>query len=103
MRDLVDGYPEDLRGEIDRLRAAMKTDGETMLNWHMQMSKKNDEIERLRAERDELLAALTKSVELQSHYAGLLNDYDGGHRMQFSNADAWMKRLTALAKAENKK
>lgn len=39
---------------------------------------------------------LDKSVELQSHYANLLNQYDGGKRMMFKNGDAWMIRLRSL-------
>ncbi len=43
--------------------------------------------------RAQLLAALDASVKLQSHYANLLNTYDGGHRMSFANGDAWITRL----------
>jgi hypothetical protein len=49
---------------------------------------------------DHLRTALEKSVKLQSHYAGLLNMYDGGERLQFASADAWCARLVELAKAE---
>jgi hypothetical protein len=49
----------------------------------------------------ELRAALEESVKLQSHYAVLLNGYDGGERMQFANADAWLARLRDL-KAQKK-
>jgi len=42
---------------------------------------------------DALRAALEESVKLQSHYASLLNQYDGGRRMTFANADAWCMRL----------
>jgi hypothetical protein len=41
----------------------------------------------------ELVKALEASVKLQSHYAGLLNQYDGGNRMQFDSPFAWLKRL----------
>lgn len=44
-------------------------------------------------ESDALKLALEESVKLQSHYASLLNDYDGGKRRQFANADAWVERL----------
>lgn len=37
--------------------------------------------------------ALTESVTLQSHYAGLLNMHDGGQRMQFVSFVDWIKRL----------
>lgn len=41
----------------------------------------------------ELLAALAESVKLQSHYARLLNRRDGGQRMEFKDANAWIERL----------
>jgi hypothetical protein len=77
MSDLVDGYPEDLRGEIDRLRAALdacadygdRQQGEIERlklvcrdQAGVELSEENDrlivEIERLTTERDELLALL---------------------------------------------
>jgi hypothetical protein len=48
-----------------------------------------DEIEKLRI-------ALDKSVQLQSHYASILNAYDGGARLQFRNGDEWIARLGGL-------
>lgn len=47
----------------------------------------------------QLRSALERSVNLQSHYASLLNVYDGGKRMQFADADAWLARLASLAAA----
>jgi hypothetical protein len=46
-------------------------------------------------ERIELLKALRESVALQSHYAELLNAYDGGERRTFT-ADTWLERLREL-------
>ena len=40
--------------------------------------------------------ALEESVKLQSHYAGLLNQYDNGERKQFSTAKEWIDRLNSL-------
>ena len=64
------------------------------------------EIERLQkaiaAERErcaKIVEALEMSVKLQSHYASLLNNYDGGKRMTFKDADAWMCRLAAIRKS----
>lgn len=37
--------------------------------------------------------ALERSLCFQSHYAGLLNQYDGGKRMKFETVDAWIERL----------
>jgi len=53
---------------------------------------------RLFAAGSGLVEALEESVKLQSHYAGILNDYDGGKRLQFADAQAWLDRLTALSK-----
>jgi hypothetical protein len=44
----------------------------------------------------QLREALEESVKLQSHYANLLNCTDGGGRMTFENADAWVSRLEEL-------
>jgi hypothetical protein len=43
--------------------------------------------------------ALEESVKLQSHYAHLLNIWDGGQRMQFANSDAWIRRLEDIESA----
>ena len=40
--------------------------------------------------------ALEESIKLQSHYAGLLNTWDGGERLIFASAVEWLKRLAAL-------
>ena len=55
----------------------------------------------LRAEAAENIArvfpsiakALEESVKLQTHYAELLNMHDGGERIGFETADAWIDRL----------
>lgn len=39
--------------------------------------------------------ALEESVKLQSHYAKLLNEYDGGTRMEFT-AESWLERMKNL-------
>ena len=50
------------------------------------------------AENLRLRAALEKSVKLQNHYAELLNMHDGGKRMRFSSAAAWLERLKEIEK-----
>ena len=45
------------------------------------------------AARREERKALEESVKLQSHYAELLNQYDGGQRISFKDADDWKYRL----------
>lgn len=40
--------------------------------------------------------ALDESVKLQSHYARLLNQYDGGERMTFESGRTWIERLVEL-------
>lgn len=47
---------------------------------------------------DELWYALEESVKLQSHYANLINMYDGGQRIQFKDAKEWLLRLRKVEK-----
>lgn len=47
----------------------------------------------LRDQIDALTRALEESVRLQAHYARLLNSYDGGARVAFESAAAWLARL----------
>lgn len=47
---------------------------------------------------NELRDALDKSVRLQSHYAELLNSYDGGNRIIFTDTESWLERLRKLNK-----
>ena len=56
-------------------------------------------VDALRARVAQLEAALKQSVELQSHYAELLNMHDGGQRLTFANVEAWLDRLAALKDA----
>ena len=46
---------------------------------------------------DLLSLALDESVKLQSHYARLLNLYDGGQRLQFVDSTEWLARLETIA------
>jgi len=48
----------------------------------------------------QVVEALEQSVKLQSHYAELLNMHDGGERLTFASADAWMERLASLNKQD---
>jgi len=49
----------------------------------------------------QLVEALSESVKLQSHYAGLLNMHDEGGRMMFANSDEWLKRLKHLKESDS--
>lgn len=40
--------------------------------------------------------ALKISIRLQSHYAKLLNMYDGGERMEFRDISQWLDRIECL-------
>ena len=54
---------------------------------------------KLRAQLAVVKVALEESLKLQSHYARLLNQYDGGARIGFKNAKAWMRRLKQIQEA----
>lgn len=45
---------------------------------------------------EELLACLRSSLGHQCHYAGILNQYDGGKRLQFATVRDWIDRLRTL-------
>ena len=47
---------------------------------------------------EELTIALEESLKLQSHYAHLLNIYDGGERRSFASIEAWIARLKQSGK-----
>ena len=66
----------------------------------MQILRYYDRLHTAEKERDTLRTALRESVLLQSHYAALLNQYDGGNRKGFANADEWIERLATLAKPQ---
>lgn len=42
---------------------------------------------------EELMIALRESVKFQTHYARLLNGYDGGKRLEFVSPEHWIERL----------
>lgn len=54
-------------------------------------------VQRKQYSNGEVLRALTESVKLQSHYAEILNNYDGGNRMIFRTPQEFMMRLRQLA------
>ena len=58
----------------------------------------DNEVRKLQNSKSKLMMVLRESVLLQSHYAQLLNDYDGGQRMSFDTAEAWIKRLDDVSK-----
>lgn len=61
-------------------------------SWHDMRGRLSTAEARLAA----LQSALDESVKLQSHYAVLLNTHDGGQRIIFQSAQAWLDRLAAL-------
>lgn len=52
---------------------------------------------------EKLKIALEKSICLQSHYATLLNQYDGGERLVFKTVDEWIKRLEEIGELPSNK
>lgn len=45
---------------------------------------------------EDLVRALDASVRLQSHYANLLNQWDGGERRCFQDGAEWIARLRSM-------
>lgn len=52
-----------------------------------------EEVEADQERNRHLKIALEESLKLQSHYAKLLNAYDGGLRRGFKTIDEWIDRL----------
>lgn len=48
--------------------------------------------------KDQVYKALQESLELQKHYAILLNAFDGGIRKIFTTPEEWITRLKELNK-----
>jgi hypothetical protein len=64
------------------------------------LAEARDEIKRLNAQVEQQRKGLEASVKLQSHYAYLLNMHDGGKRLLFHDASAWMDRLAKLTSTD---
>ena len=47
-------------------------------------------------DKTEIFDALYESVKLQSHYAAILNNYDGGSRIIFNTTYEWIERLRKI-------
>jgi hypothetical protein len=52
----------------------------------------------LRRDIDRLRTGLSESLQLQRHYATLLNTWDGGQRITFDSVDKWLERLDTIRK-----
>ena len=52
-----------------------------------------EEVEEHITRNMQTIIALQESLKLQSHYAELLNMYDGGKRIGFKTIDEWIDRL----------
>jgi hypothetical protein len=52
----------------------------------------------LRRDIDRLRTGLSESLQLQRHYATLLNTWDGGQRITFDSVEKWLERLDAIRK-----
>jgi DNA repair exonuclease SbcCD ATPase subunit len=89
----VRGYLAAAKARIAELEA--KVEQVRLLSDRLAMDERALAAANARAER--YWKALAESVQLQSHYAVLLNGYDRGQRLQFSDAHAWLDRLAALS------
>jgi hypothetical protein len=85
---------------LDRTAGSLTFTQEPLMSNECDDREADDQPEKEQPIISRLRHALGESVKLQSHYAGLLNYYDGGKRMQFADVDAWMARLNELAAGE---
>ena len=87
---------EQARTQRDVLRVRVKELEEVIQTQNGVVVSGTLKLNEARARVAKLEAALEQSVELQSHYAELLNMHDGGQRLTFANIEAWLDRLAAL-------
>ena len=87
---------EQARTQRDVLRVRVKELEEVIQTQNGVVVSGTLKLNEARARVAKLEAALKQSVELQSHYAELLNMHDGGQRLTFANVEAWLDRLAAL-------
>ncbi len=79
------------------VQARATVEGNMRRHWQLILRKLDQAIADLaRGDDQGLVDALEQSVKLQSHYAELLNIHDGGQRLTFASAEAWLDRLAAL-------
>jgi hypothetical protein len=83
---------------LDLIVAAFTTDAESIAGFDLRLVSRAIELSDAHHARPEpsiaeLQTALDESVQLQSHYAHLLNLHDGGSRVGFANGAAWIRRL----------
>lgn len=65
------------------------------------IAEKEGQIVGLMSEVETLQAALMESLILQSHYAAILNAYDGGERLTFATPKEWIERLRSVGKLKS--
>lgn len=71
-----------------------------VLAYHRDNLMKPSELVREVQEQNRVLTvALATSLRLQSHYAKLLNQHDGGLRLEFKTIDEWLDRLESYLQA----
>ena len=91
---------QDLLSHIDaltvELAAARRVEDEAKHNHMTHVEQWREKAVAAEAALRDAREALEKSVSLQSHYAILLNHFDGGKRMIFGTAQKWLDRLKTL-------
>lgn len=84
--------------DADEFTAQAQADAKTIANLKAELRDVFKDNRFLRETIASITLALEESVKLQSHYAELLNMYDGGKRIGFVSAAVWIERLKECGK-----
>jgi len=97
----------EMEAYANRRAAHLQAEVEQQKEWSRKLAQDADKVaadlRAAEARRRVLEEALAQSVSLQSHYAMLLNGWDGGDRLQFKDFEEWIARLRALAPGQEEK
>jgi hypothetical protein len=84
--------------EIDRLTRELEAHKTLEESWRVRGRKLEAENAQLRRDIDRLRTGLSESLQLQRHYAVLLNTWDGGQRTTVDSVEKWLERVDAIRK-----
>jgi hypothetical protein len=90
----------ELREQVADQRGMKSASPFAMRQMQVKFSCPLEYVDRVLATIERLQTALDESVKLQSHYATLLNGYDGGERRGFGDGEAWIARLRETGKIQ---
>ena len=92
----------ELDGANEELQARIAEMEEIARSLEGQQGDSDIVIDNLHTKLDRLQRGLDLLIPLQRHYAKLLNQWDGGKRIEFQSSDQWLDRLDTIEKEKRR-